>query len=143
VPTDPARAEVTRGQVDADPSSVSMIELGLDCRWRSNAHVKRTGNATARSGWPHAKRMCAMYHACMAATTLQIRNVPEEIHAAVRVRAAEAGISVSDYLLQLVAETVSRPSMADILARARQLARAGGGAKRADVAAAIRAGRDR
>jgi plasmid stability protein len=79
----------------------------------------------------------------MAATTLQIRNVPEEIHAAVRMRAAEAGISVSDYLLYVVAETVSRPSMADILARAKRLARAGGGATRADVAAAVRAGRDR
>ena len=87
--------------------------------------------------------MSGMYSACMTASTLQIRNVPEEIHAAVRMRAAEAGISVSDYLLRLVAETVSRPSMADIVARARQLARAGGGAKRADVAAAVRAGRDR
>jgi plasmid stability protein len=79
----------------------------------------------------------------MAATTLQIRDVPEEIHSAVRARAAEAGISVSDYLLRLVAETVSRPSMAEIVARAKQLARAGGGATRADVATAVRAGRDR
>ena len=87
--------------------------------------------------------MSAMYAACMAATTLQIRNVPEEVHAAVRMRAAEAGISVSDYLLRLVAETVSRPTMADIVARAKQLARVGGGAKRADVEAVVRAGRDR
>ena len=58
-------------------------------------------------------------------------------------RAAEAGLSVSDYLLRLVAETVSRPTMAEIVARAKQLARAGGGATGADVAAAVRAGRDR
>jgi plasmid stability protein len=88
--------------------------------------------------------MCiyAMHFSCMAATTLQICNVPEEIHAAVRLRAAEAGVSISDYLLHVVAEAVSRPSMADILAPARKLARAGGGAKRAEVAAVVRAGRD-
>jgi plasmid stability protein len=77
------------------------------------------------------------------ATTLQIRNVPDEIHAAVRVRAAQAGLSVSDYLLDLVRELVTRPTMAEIVARAKTLAQAGGGASRAEVQAAVRSGRDR
>jgi plasmid stability protein len=77
------------------------------------------------------------------ATTLQIRNVPDEVHTAVRVRAAQAGVSVSDYLLELVRELVTRPSMAEIMARATALAQAGGGASRADVQAAIRSGPDR
>jgi antitoxin FitA len=86
--------------------------------------------------------MYAMYDACMA-STLQIRNVPDEIHAAVRVRAAQAGLSVSDYLLELIKELVTRPTMAEVVARAKTLAQAGGGASRAEVQAAIRTGRDR
>lgn len=77
------------------------------------------------------------------ATTLQIRNVPDDIHTAVRIRAAQAGVSVSDYLLDLVRELVTQPTMAEIVARARTLAQAGGGASRAEVQAVIRAGRDR
>ncbi|HEU4425122.1 MAG TPA: hypothetical protein VFR67_21540 [Pilimelia sp.] len=77
------------------------------------------------------------------ATTLQIRNVPDDVHAAVRVRAAQAGLSVSDYLLELVRELVTRPTMAEIVARAKALAQAGGGASRAEVQAAVRAGRNR
>jgi plasmid stability protein len=77
------------------------------------------------------------------AATLQIRNVPDDVHAAVRVRAAQAGLSVSDYLLGLVRELVTGPTMAEIVARARTLAHAGGGASRAEVQAAVRAGRDR
>ena len=77
------------------------------------------------------------------AATLQIRNVPDEIHAAVRTQAARAGLSVSDYLLQLVSELVNRPTMDEIVERAQTLAQAGGGASRADILAAVREGRDR
>lgn len=86
--------------------------------------------------------MSGMYDACMA-TTLQIRNVPDEIHAAVRTRAAQAGLSVSDYLLDLVRELVTRPTMAEVVVRAKALAQAGGGAGRSDVQSAVRSGRDR
>ncbi|MQA25585.1 MAG: hypothetical protein GEU94_08945 [Micromonosporaceae bacterium] len=75
--------------------------------------------------------------------TLQIRDVPDDVHASVRARAAQAGISVSDYLLNLLSELVSRPTMAEIVERAQTLARAGGGASRADVQDAVREGRDR
>jgi plasmid stability protein len=75
-------------------------------------------------------------------TTLQIRNVPEEVHTAVQVRAVEAGLSISDYLLELIRELVLRPTMAEVATRARALAEVGGGASRADVKRAIRLGRD-
>lgn len=75
--------------------------------------------------------------------TLQIRNVPEEIHAAVRTHAAQAGLSVSDYLLDLVSELVTRPTMAEVVRRARELAQSGGGVTRAEARAAVREGRDR
>ena len=77
------------------------------------------------------------------ARTLQIRDVPDDLHASVRARAAQAGLSVSDYLRNLIGELVMQPTMAEIVERAKLLAQAGGGASRADVRTAIRAGRDR
>lgn len=77
------------------------------------------------------------------AATLQIRNVSDDVHTAVRMRAAQEGLSVSDYLLKLIGELVTRPTMAEIVARAKTLAQTGGGASRAEVQAAIRSGRDR
>lgn len=75
--------------------------------------------------------------------SLQIRDVPDDLHATIRARAAHAGQSVSDYLLNLLRELVTRPTMAEIVRRAEALARAGDGATRTDIRAAIRAGRDR
>lgn len=84
-----------------------------------------------------------MYNACMA-STLQIRDVPEEVHTAVRARASAAGRSVSDYLRQLVTEAVSRPTMAEWIERAQTLARdAEDGPALDDIVAAVRSGRDR
>lgn len=77
------------------------------------------------------------------AKTLQIRDVPDQVHSAVLARAAQAGVSVSDYLRELVTELVSRPTMAEIVERARTLAQAGGGARPADIHTVIRDGRER
>jgi antitoxin FitA len=86
--------------------------------------------------------MTPMYDACMA-RTLQIRDVPDQVHQAVHARAAQAGVSVSDYLRELVTEIVSHPTMAEVVERAKSLARAGGGARRADIQEAVRQGRER
>jgi plasmid stability protein len=75
--------------------------------------------------------------------TLQIRDVPDDLHATIRARAAHAGQSVSDYLLELLGELVSRPTMAEIVRRAEALARAGGGTGHSDAHAALRERRDR
>lgn len=75
--------------------------------------------------------------------TLQIRDVPEDLHATVRARAAQAGLSVSGYLLDLLGELVARPTMAEIVDRAKTLARAGGGTTREEAQAAVRTARDR
>lgn len=75
--------------------------------------------------------------------SLQIRDVPEDLHSTIRGRAAHAGQSVSDYLLDLLRELMARPTMDEIVRRAEALARADEGATRAEIRAAIRAGRDR
>lgn len=77
------------------------------------------------------------------ASTLQIRGVPADIHNAVRVRAAQAGMSVSNYLLHVVGDAVARPTMADVIKRARDLAAGGDGADPGDIEAVLRESRDR
>ena len=72
--------------------------------------------------------------------SLQIRDVPDDIHAALRSRAAAAGVSLSEYLLRELVEVASRPEISDVLRRA---AERSGGARAADIVAAVRAGRDR
>ncbi len=50
---------------------------------------------------------------------IQIKNVPEELHAAIRSRAAEEGRTVSDYVLDLIRRDLELPTMRQWLARLR------------------------
>lgn len=72
--------------------------------------------------------------------TIQVRNVPNEVHRTLRTRAAAAGVSLSDFALGELERAAARPPVAELLQRARARA---GGAERAAIVAAVRAGRDR
>ena len=48
---------------------------------------------------------------------IQIRNVPDELHRKLKVRAAERGTSLSDYLLAEVEEIADRPTVAELMER--------------------------
>ncbi len=72
--------------------------------------------------------------------TIQIRDVPEEIHRTLRIRAAEAGVSLSDYLLGEIERVASKPALADVLARA---GARGGGAPVESIIEAVRSARQR
>lgn len=72
--------------------------------------------------------------------TIQVRNVPDDVHRTLRTRAASAGISLSDFALEELERVAQRPPVADLLARARSRA---GGADSAAIVRAIRSGRDR
>jgi plasmid stability protein len=50
--------------------------------------------------------------------TLQVRNLPDETHAVLRRRAAEAGMSLQEYLLMTLNELAERPTVSEVLARA-------------------------
>ena len=52
--------------------------------------------------------------------TIQIRGVPDDVHATLRVRAAQAGLSLSDYLLRQIEGYARRPAIAEVLLRADQ-----------------------
>lgn len=74
------------------------------------------------------------------ARTIQIRNVPDQVHKTLRSRAAAAGVSLSDYLLDEVRRIAERPPVADVLARASTRA---GGVDASEIVKAVRSGRDR
>lgn len=52
--------------------------------------------------------------------TIQVRDVPDEIHAELRARAAAAGTSLSDYLLGELERVARRSRNAEVLLRAAQ-----------------------
>ncbi len=48
---------------------------------------------------------------------IQIRNVPDDVHRALKIRAASEGTSLSEYLLAEVEQVVSRPTLNEVLQR--------------------------
>ena len=51
------------------------------------------------------------------AKLVQIRNVPDEVHAVLAARAAEAGVSLADFLRGELSRMARRPSLEEFLAR--------------------------
>lgn len=50
---------------------------------------------------------------------VQIRNVPDRARAALKTRAARAGVSLNTYLLEMIEREVAQPSVDEVLSRAR------------------------
>jgi antitoxin FitA len=50
---------------------------------------------------------------------IQIRNVPDELHRTLKVRAAKAGMTLSDYLLSEIEKAAEKPTMSEWLERVR------------------------
>ena len=48
---------------------------------------------------------------------IQIRNVPDDLHQELKVRAARSGRSLSDYLLVELRRIAARPTLAQVLRR--------------------------
>lgn len=72
--------------------------------------------------------------------SIQVKDVPEEVHAVLRRRAAEAGMSLQEYLLARLEHEASTPTLDEVLDRAG--GRAGGRVPLAVAVAAVRADRD-
>jgi plasmid stability protein len=72
---------------------------------------------------------------------VQIRNVPEKLHRTLKARAAEAGLSLSDYLLGELREAAARPTPEEMRDRLERRARVFVGESSADAVRAVRAGR--
>ena len=50
--------------------------------------------------------------------SIQIKNVPDEVHLVYRRRAAAAGMSMQEYLLAELTDNASRPTLDEVLDRA-------------------------
>ena len=51
------------------------------------------------------------------AKTIQVRDVPDDVHELLHVRAARAGLSLSEYLRREISLLARRPTLEDFLAR--------------------------
>jgi plasmid stability protein len=70
---------------------------------------------------------------------IQIRNVPDPLHRALKARAAMAGMSLSDYLLAEIRHVADRPTLGELRDRLRRRERTG---HTVSAARAVRAERD-
>jgi len=52
---------------------------------------------------------------------IQIRHVPDALHRALKVRAAQAGMTLSDFLLAEVRKAAERPSRQELIERLAKL----------------------
>ena len=69
---------------------------------------------------------------------IQIRNVPDDLHRALKARAAQEGSTLSDYILAELPRLAEKPTPEQVLARIRQRSPVGG----PPAAELIRAERD-
>lgn len=76
-----------------------------------------------------------------AMPSVQIKNVPEQTHAVLRRRAAQANQSLQEYLLARLVEEAAGPTLDEVLDRAGS--RAGGSVTLEEATAAVRSDRDR
>lgn len=72
---------------------------------------------------------------------IQIRNVPEQIHRTLKARAAEAGMTLSDYLLAELEDAATRPSAREMRERLERRSRVLGGESSVEAVRAERSAR--
>ena len=70
---------------------------------------------------------------------IQVRDVPDDVHAELRKRAAEAGAALADYVLAALRRVASRSHNAEILLRASQR---DWGVSHDQIVEALQSGRD-
>ena len=72
--------------------------------------------------------------------SIQVKDVPDDVHATLRRRAAAAGMSLQEYLLGRLIEDAHSPTLDEVLDRAG--GRAGGRAPLGKAVKAVRSDRD-
>lgn len=73
--------------------------------------------------------------------TVQIQGVPDSVYELLQARAANAGLTISAYVLALLQRDVEMPEPQDLRARIRQLPRVSASEPAADAVRAEREGR--
>jgi plasmid stability protein len=64
-----------------------------------------------------------MYYTCdillRMSKMIQIRNVPDDLHRKLKVQAAQAGMTLSDYLLSEIEQVAEKPTLSEMMERLR------------------------
>ena len=63
---------------------------------------------------------CTCYTADGMVKMIQVRNVPDDIHRKLKVKAAQEGVSLSDLLLREAVRLAERPTIAELTERIRR-----------------------
>jgi plasmid stability protein len=84
--------------------------------------------------------MHVSYAECMPA--LQIRDIPEDVHLTLKVRAATAGQSLSEYALSILRTSTEKPTLAEFRERIRRRGPLSPDIKSGEITAMIRAERE-
>lgn len=82
------------------------------------------------AAWPNVVHMSKM---------IQIRNVPDDVHRTLKVRAATEGLSLSDFIKRDLEDLAKQATLEDVFARSR--ARGSSGVTTEQIVAGIRASR--
>ena len=82
-------------------------------RWEGDAHRRQCA----------IDMCCTCRHADHMAKMIQIREVPDEVHRTFKVRAAEAGMPLSDYLKAELARIAELPTVQELNRRVAALPR--------------------
>jgi plasmid stability protein len=82
---------------------------------------------------------CACANVVDMSKMIQIRNVPDDLHRRLKIRATEHGMSLSEYLLRVAERDVARPTVRELTERIRRRHGPSGGASAADL---VRQARD-
>jgi antitoxin FitA len=73
---------------------------------------------------------------------IQVRNVPDGVHAELKARAARKGVTLTDYVLGLVEDDLARPTLEEALERIARLPRPRAAVRGADLVREARAERE-
>ncbi len=73
-------------------------------------------------------------------THIQIRNVPDDLHRKLKIRAAQKDMTLTDFVKRLIEKELSRPSRAELAERLRKIPPVNISSE--DIVATIRADRD-
>jgi hypothetical protein len=69
----------------------------------------------------HKRARILQYRYTDMAKTVQIRNVPDKVHRTLKAKAAQAGMSLSEFLLQELKQAASTPTEDEIWERVKHL----------------------
>jgi antitoxin FitA len=110
-------------------STPARVALGDPQAMKGRLRAALDGKALALDMWR------ALSHVLHMSKMIQIRNVPDDVHRALKIRATKEGMSLSEYLLREVTKVAAKPSLEEVMERIRRRGPVG---EPFDSAAAVR-----